>query len=113
MAILSQKDKKTTLQINKKSINEKEQAYFFEWCSEKINVLKLPHVVWQSFLSIFPHLSGETMSTSQTCCHLPGELSNSVAECADRAQIDSSLPANAGGHSTTRHQGAFMKQNSL
>jgi hypothetical protein len=31
----------------------------------------------------------------------------------DQIHIDSSLPANAGGHSTTRHQGAFMKQNSL
>jgi hypothetical protein len=27
--------------------------------------------------------------------------------------IDSSLPANAGGHRTTRHQRAFMKQNSV
>jgi hypothetical protein len=27
--------------------------------------------------------------------------------------IDSSPPANAGSHSTTRHQGAFKKQNSL
>jgi hypothetical protein len=27
------------------------------------------------------------MATSQTCCHLPGELLNSAAECADRAQI--------------------------
>jgi hypothetical protein len=53
----------------------------------KINVLKLPHAVWQSFLSIFPHLSGGTMATSQTCCHLPGELLNSAAECADRARI--------------------------
>jgi hypothetical protein len=43
--------------------------------------------VWQSFLSIFPHLSGGTMATSQTCCHLPGELLNSAAECADRARI--------------------------
>jgi hypothetical protein len=33
MAILSQKDKKTTLKINKKSINEKEQAEVLEWCS--------------------------------------------------------------------------------
>jgi hypothetical protein len=47
----------------------------------------LSGVVKKSFLSIFPHLSGETMATSQTCCHLPGELSNSVAECADRARI--------------------------
>jgi hypothetical protein len=44
--------------------------------------------VWQSFLSIFPHLSGGTMATSQTCCHLPGEMLNSAAECADRARID-------------------------
>ena len=27
------------------------------------------------------------MATSQTCCHLPGELLNSAAECADRARI--------------------------
>jgi hypothetical protein len=44
--------------------------------------------VWQLFLSIFPHLSGGTMATSQTCCHLPGELLNSAAECADRARIE-------------------------
>jgi hypothetical protein len=36
--------------------------------------------VWQSFLSISPHLSGGTMASSQTCCHLPGELLNSAAE---------------------------------
>jgi hypothetical protein len=28
------------------------------------------------------------MATSQTCCHLPGEILNSAAECADRARID-------------------------
>jgi hypothetical protein len=27
------------------------------------------------------------MATSQTCCHLPGKMINSAAECADRAQI--------------------------
>jgi hypothetical protein len=27
------------------------------------------------------------MATSQTCCHLPGKMLNSAAECADRAQI--------------------------
>jgi hypothetical protein len=27
------------------------------------------------------------MATSQTCCHLPGKLLNSAAECADRARI--------------------------
>jgi hypothetical protein len=43
--------------------------------------------VWQSFLSIFPHLLGGTMATSQRCCHLPGEMLNSAAECADRARI--------------------------
>jgi hypothetical protein len=43
--------------------------------------------VWQSFLSVFPHLLGGTMATSQTCCHLPGEMLNSAAECADRARI--------------------------
>jgi hypothetical protein len=43
--------------------------------------------VWQSFLSIFPHLLGGTMATSQRCCHLPGKMLNSAAECADRAQI--------------------------
>jgi hypothetical protein len=43
--------------------------------------------MWQSFLSILPHLSGGTMVTSQTCCHLPGELLNSAAECADRARM--------------------------
>jgi hypothetical protein len=31
------------------------------------------------------------MATSQTCCHLPGELLNSAAECADRARIESPL----------------------
>jgi hypothetical protein len=56
-------------------------------CHEEINVLKLPHAVWQSFMSIFPHLSGGTMATRQTCCHLLGELLNSAAECADRARI--------------------------
>jgi hypothetical protein len=44
--------------------------------------------VWQSFLSVFPHLLGGTMDTSQTCCHLPGEMLNSAAECADRARIE-------------------------
>jgi hypothetical protein len=43
--------------------------------------------VWQSFLSIFPHILGGTMATSQTCCHLPGEMLNSAAECADRHLI--------------------------
>jgi hypothetical protein len=43
--------------------------------------------VWQSFLSIFPDLLGGTMATSQTCCHLPGKMLNSAAECADRARI--------------------------
>jgi hypothetical protein len=43
--------------------------------------------VWQSFLSIFPHLLGGTMATSQRCCHLPGEMLNSAAKCADRARI--------------------------
>jgi hypothetical protein len=27
------------------------------------------------------------MATGQTCCHLPGEILNSAAECADRARI--------------------------
>jgi hypothetical protein len=27
------------------------------------------------------------MATSQTCCHLPGEMLNSAAECVDRAPI--------------------------
>jgi hypothetical protein len=27
------------------------------------------------------------MATSQTCCHQPGEMLNSAAECADRARI--------------------------
>jgi hypothetical protein len=27
------------------------------------------------------------MATSQTCCHLPGKMLNSAAECADRARI--------------------------
>jgi hypothetical protein len=52
----------------------------------EINVLKFPHAVWQSFLSICPHLSGGTMATSQRCCHLPGEMLNSAAKCADRAR---------------------------
>jgi hypothetical protein len=43
--------------------------------------------VWQSFLSMFPHLLGGTMATSPTCCHLPGKMLNSAAECADRARI--------------------------
>jgi hypothetical protein len=66
---------------------KKNKHKFLEWCSKEFNVLKLPHAVWQSFRSIFPHLSGGTMATSQTCCHLPGELLNSAAECADRARI--------------------------
>jgi hypothetical protein len=53
-------------------------------------ILKFPHAVWQSFLSIFPRLSGGTMATSQTCCHLPGKMLNSAAECADRARIPAS-----------------------
>jgi hypothetical protein len=43
--------------------------------------------VWQSFLYIFPHLSGGTMATSHTSCHLPGEMLNSAAEYANRARI--------------------------
>jgi hypothetical protein len=43
--------------------------------------------VWQSFLSLFLHLSVETMATSQTCCPLPGKMLNSAAEYADRALI--------------------------
>jgi hypothetical protein len=50
-------------------------------------VKKFPHAVWQSFLSISPHILGGTMATSQRCCHLPGEMLNSAAECADRARI--------------------------
>jgi hypothetical protein len=34
------------------------------------------------------HLRDGTMATSQTCCHLPGEMLNSAAECADRARIE-------------------------
>jgi hypothetical protein len=49
------------------------------------NVSKFPHAVWQLFLSIFPNLSVGTMATSQTCCHLPGKMLNSAAECADRS----------------------------
>jgi hypothetical protein len=30
------------------------------------------------------------MATSQRCCHLPGEMLNSAAECADRARIEES-----------------------
>jgi hypothetical protein len=48
--------------------------------------------VWQLFLSISPHLSGGTMATSQTCCHLPGELLNSAAECADSSNSHSRQP---------------------
>jgi hypothetical protein len=55
--------------------------------AEEISALNFSHAVWQSFLSIFPHLSGGTMATSQTCCHLPGKMLNSASECADRAQI--------------------------
>jgi hypothetical protein len=58
---------------------------------KKINVLKFPYAVWQSFLSISPHLSGGSMATSQTCCHLPGKMLNSAAECADRARINADL----------------------
>jgi hypothetical protein len=36
-------------------------------------------------------LLGGTMATSQTCCHLPGEMLNSAAKCADRAGIVSPL----------------------
>jgi hypothetical protein len=39
------------------------------------------------FFPFPPHLSGGTMATSQTCCHLPGEMLNSAAECADRARM--------------------------
>jgi hypothetical protein len=35
----------------------------------------------------FPPISGGTMASSQTCCHLPVEILNSAAECADRARI--------------------------
>jgi hypothetical protein len=28
------------------------------------------------------------MSTSQTCCHLPGKILNSAAECANRARVE-------------------------
>jgi hypothetical protein len=31
------------------------------------------------------------MATRQTCCHLPGEMLNLAAECADRARIQSCL----------------------
>jgi hypothetical protein len=41
----------------------------------------------QSVQSIFPHLLGGTMATSQTCCHLPGKMLNSAAKCADKARI--------------------------
>jgi hypothetical protein len=32
------------------------------------------------------------MATSQTCCHLPGEMLNSAAQCADRARIKNVHP---------------------
>jgi hypothetical protein len=65
-----------------------------------MNVLEVLYAVWQSFLSIFPHLSGGTMATSQACCHLPHKMLNSAAKCADRARIYImySLGAVAGGN---------------
>jgi hypothetical protein len=41
----------------------------------------------RSFQSIFLHLLGGTMATSQTCCHLPAEMLNLAANGADRARI--------------------------
>jgi hypothetical protein len=43
--------------------------------------------VYQSFLSVFPYISDETMATGQKCCHLPGEMLNLTAKAGDRAQI--------------------------
>jgi hypothetical protein len=34
--------------------------------SEKIDVLKFPHTASQSFLSVFPYLSVETMATAES-----------------------------------------------
>jgi hypothetical protein len=36
------------------------------------------------------------MATSQTCCHLPGEMLNSAAECAYRARIRLSIESGIG-----------------
>jgi hypothetical protein len=82
MAILSHKEKNNNNKNKKNHINEKNQAQFLKWCSEEINNLKFPHAVWQLFQSISLHLLGGTMATSQTCCHLPGEMLNSAAKCA-------------------------------
>jgi hypothetical protein len=41
--------------------NDKHRFY-----SEEIDVLKIPHAVSQSFLSVFPYLSVETMATAES-----------------------------------------------
>jgi hypothetical protein len=46
--------------------NKKYQAPFLELYSEEIDVLKFPHAVYQSFLSVFPFLSGKTMATAES-----------------------------------------------
>jgi hypothetical protein len=43
--------------------------------------------VSRSFPSVFPLLSGGTMTTCEGCCHLTGAMLNLAAEAADRARI--------------------------
>jgi hypothetical protein len=50
------------------------------------------------------------MATSQTCCHLPGEMLNSAAECADRARISIARPYSKSLHTFQgRNIGKYTK----
>jgi hypothetical protein len=67
---------------------KKTKHNFYSDVVKKLTSLSSPMLCgWQSFQSIFPHLLGGTMATSQACCHLPSKMLNSAAKCADRARI--------------------------
>jgi hypothetical protein len=68
---------------------KKNKHHFYSDKVKKLIVflLKFPHAVSHSFLSVFPHLSVETMATSRKLCHLTGEMLNLTAKAGDRARI--------------------------
>jgi hypothetical protein len=86
MTILSHKEKNN--KNNKKTINEKTKHNCFSDVVKKLLSYCSPMLCGRHFGPFYPHLSGGTMASSETCCHLPGKILNSAAEWADRARIN-------------------------
>jgi hypothetical protein len=47
-------------------------CFYSDICIEEMDVLKFPHAVSQSFLSVFPYLSVETMATAESAAPSTG-----------------------------------------